>query len=279
MSRKDRKDKGKREDKRNRRDREDSGESRNDNRKMSMTQQRQRPQLQANMIKSIKPRTDGQHKYVETMKKHPITLCIGPAGSGKTQLAVALAVEELIAGKFEKIILTRPAIEAAGEQLGFLPGTALEKLDPYMIPLYDSLDKVVGKFIREKMMEDGTIEIVPLAYMRGRTLDKAFIVLDESQNCSSQQILMILTRLGADSKIVVTGDLNQSDISYARDNSRNQTRNGLEDAILRFSNDDDIAVVCLRLCDIQRHPLITHIIRAYELGLPETTMEEIYRSK
>jgi len=196
-----------------------------------------------------------------------------------TFISIAIAMQDLADSKFDKIVLTRPAIEAAGEKLGFLPGDVSEKLDPYMIPLYDSLDKVIGKVARKKLMEEGVIEIVPLAYMRGRTLDKSFIILDEAQNCTPMQIKMLMTRLGIDARLVITGDLNQSDISNAWDNSHNKMRNGLEDAVLRFNNDKDIAVVCLRLCDIQRHPLITHIIKTYELGLPSTTMEDIYKNK
>jgi phosphate starvation-inducible PhoH-like protein len=230
-------------------------------------------------VSKFQPRTEGQSEYVKAIAEHPITLAIGPAGTGKTFISIAIAMQDLADSKFDKIVLTRPAIEAAGEKLGFLPGDVSEKLDPYMIPLYDSLDKVIGKVARKKLMEEGVIEIVPLAYMRGRTLDKSFIILDEAQNCTPMQIKMLMTRLGIDARLVITGDLNQSDISNAWDNSHNKMRNGLEDAVLRFNNDKDIAVVCLRLCDIQRHPLITHIIKTYELGLPSTTMEDIYKNK
>lgn len=229
-------------------------------------------------VKFITPRTDGQYSYVEAIGDHPITLAIGPAGSGKTILAVSMAVKGLITGKYEKIVLTRPAVEAAGENLGFLPGDLTDKINPYMVPLYDSLQKVVGKQEMDRLLRDTVVEIVPLAYMRGRTLDRSFIIMDEAQNSTPAQVKMLMTRLGVDSKLVVTGDLHQSDISNPLEKNKNRHRSGLEDAVLRFSDDDSVVVARLRLCDIQRHPLIAHIIRAYDVRLDEsTTVEDLYR--
>lgn len=192
-----------------------------------------------------------------------------------TYLAVALAVNELVNGQCQKLILTRPAVEAAGEKLGALPGDAVEKVNPYMIPLYESLGKILGKMEVDRLIEMGVIEVVPLAYMRGRTLEHAFVIMDEAQNASIDQVKMLLTRLGAHSKMVITGDLRQSDITVGHNRRK---RSGLEDAVLRFSEVEGVAVAPLKLSDIQRHPLVSRIIRAYEqVNIPdEMTIEDIY---
>jgi len=227
----------------------------------------------------VRPRTDGQANYIEMIDRHVVTLAIGPAGTGKTYLAVAMAVQKLVSGQFKKIVLTRPAVEAAGEKLGALPGDAMEKINPYMIPLYESLEKILGKVETNRLLEMGVIEVVPLAYMRGRTLDHAFIVMDEAQNATIDQVKMLMTRIGADAKLVVTGDLNQSDISCSNGNGNGKKRrSGLEDAVLRFAGSEEIVTVRLRMCDIQRHPLIARIIKAYETELPsDLTIEDIYK--
>jgi phosphate starvation-inducible PhoH-like protein len=225
----------------------------------------------------VHPKTEGQAKYIDTIEQHVVTLAIGPAGTGKTYLAVAMAVQKLVSGQFKKIVLTRPAVEAAGEKLGALPGDAMEKINPYMIPLYESLEKILGRVETHRLLEMEVVEVVPLAYMRGRTLDHAFIVMDEAQNATVDQVKMLMTRIGADAKLVVTGDLNQSDISCNNGNGKKR-RSGLEDAVLRFAGSKEIATVRLRMCDIQRHPLIIRIIKAYETQLsPDLTIEDIYK--
>lgn len=214
-------------------------------------------------VRSIEPRTDGQFEYVKLIDSHPITLAIGPAGTGKTFLAVAQAVKGLVEGRYDKIVLTRPAVEAAGERLGALPGDEREKIFPYLRPLYDSLEKILGKQTVDRLMDLNIIEILPLAYMRGHTLENAFVVMDEGQNASVEQFKMLLTRLGKYSRLVATGDLNQSDMEARK------IRNGLEDAVLRFCEEDEIAVAQLGMDDIQRHPLVRRIIKGYEMVLPK----------
>lgn len=208
------------------------------------------------------PRTEGQRLFFQIMGEHAVTLAIGPAGSGKTFLTVVKAVQSLANGEVDRIILTRPAKEAAGERPGALPGDAVEKVFPYMIPLYESLSKVLGRNSLSRLMDLGIIEIAPLAYMRGRTFENAFIVIDEAQNACVEQFKMLMTRIGYGSKLVATGDLNQTDIPRRK-------RNGLEDAVLRFIGEDEIAVAKLGLGDIQRHPLVARIIKGYEVDLPE----------
>lgn len=220
--------------------------------------------------KKYKPRTEGQELFFQTMEDYAVTLAIGPAGSGKTFLAVVKAVQDLVDGKVERIVLTRPAKEAAGERPGALPGDAVEKVFPYMIPLYESLSKVMGRDMLTRLTDLGVVEIAPLAYMRGRTFEDAFIVIDEAQNACVEQFKMLMTRIGYGSKLVATGDLNQTDIIRGG-------RNGLEDAVLRFIGDDDIAVAKLGIADIQRHPLVARVIKGYEIRLPEdATIKDLY---
>lgn len=206
--------------------------------------------------KPIKSKTVGQKKYVDLMKKNTITFGVGPAGTGKTYLAVAIAVNAYKSKQVEKIILTRPAVEA-GEKLGFLPGDLQEKVNPYLRPLYDALQEMLGIETYAKMMERGTIEIAPLAYMRGRTLSNAFVILDEAQNTTREQIKMFLTRLGENSKMVITGDLTQIDLPKGH-------VSGLKHAIRILKDIDDIGIIRLNERDVVRHPLVQKIVKAYE---------------
>ncbi len=209
-----------------------------------------------NRGKPIKCKTVGQKKYVDLMKKKTITFGVGPAGTGKTYLAVAIAVNEYKAKKVEKIILTRPAVEA-GEKLGFLPGDLQEKVNPYLRPLYDALQEMFGNETFSKMMERGVIEIAPLAYMRGRTLSNAYVILDEAQNTTKEQIKMFLTRLGENSKMVITGDLTQIDLPKG-------LTSGLKHAVKILKDIDDIGIIKLNERDVVRHPLVQKIVKAYE---------------
>lgn len=205
---------------------------------------------------SIKPKTLGQSDYLSKIKNHDITVCIGPAGTGKTYLAVAMAARAFNREEVSRIILTRPAVEA-GESLGFLPGDLKEKVDPYLRPLYDALFDIFGaeKFMR--LMDRGVIEVAPLAYMRGRTLDNAFIILDEAQNTTSEQMKMFLTRLGYGSKAVVTGDITQIDLPQNK-------KSGLTVAAEVLSNVQGVAISQLNERDVVRHELVQRIIKAYE---------------
>ncbi len=206
--------------------------------------------------KPVKPKTLGQKKYIETIKKNSITLGVGPAGTGKTYLAVAMAVTAFRAKEINRIILTRPAVEA-GEKLGFLPGDLQSKVDPYLRPLYDALFDMLGAENFQKHQERGDIEVAPLAYMRGRTLDDSFIILDEAQNTTTEQMKMFLTRLGFNSKMVVTGDITQIDLPDGK-------RSGLKEAIKVLKNIEDIGVVRFNEKDVVRHRLVQDIIKAYE---------------
>ena len=206
--------------------------------------------------KPIKPKTLGQKRYVDAIKKNTITLGIGPAGTGKTYLAVAAAVAAFRDKQVNRIILTRPAVEA-GERLGFLPGDLQSKVDPYLRPLYDALFEMLGAETYNKYLERGNIEVAPLAYMRGRTLDDSFIILDEAQNTSREQMKMFLTRLGFGSKIVITGDITQIDLP--RD-----TVSGLKEAMRVLDGVEDIAICKLGEADVVRHVIVQRIIRAYE---------------
>ncbi len=204
----------------------------------------------------VRPRTEGQRRYVEAMREHDIVLCIGPAGTGKTYLAVAVAVDRLLRGLTEKIVLVRPAVEA-GEKLGFLPGDMVAKVNPYLRPLLDALHDLLDFEQIQRYMAADVIEVVPLAYMRGRTLNNATIILDEGQNTTVAQMKMFLTRMGENSRIIVTGDVTQIDLPAT-------VRSGLVDAVRRLANIPGIAVVRLTKGDIVRHPLVQAIVDAYE---------------
>jgi phosphate starvation-inducible PhoH-like protein len=206
--------------------------------------------------KPIKAKTAGQSSYVKAIGRNTITLGVGPAGTGKTYLAVAAAVSAFKSRQVNRIILTRPAVEA-GERLGFLPGDLQSKVDPYLRPLYDALFEMLGPESFEKYQEKGNIEVAPLAYMRGRTLDDSFIILDEAQNTSREQMKMFLTRLGFGSKIVITGDITQIDLPR-------ETVSGLKEAMRVLKGVEDIAICRLSGEDVVRHALVQRIVRAYE---------------
>lgn len=206
--------------------------------------------------KPVKPKTLGQKKYVEAIRKNTIVLGAGPAGTGKTYLAVAMAVTVFRAKEVNRIILTRPAVEA-GEKLGFLPGDLQQKVDPYLRPLYDALFDMLGAEAFARYQERGSIEVAPLAYMRGRTLDDSFIILDEAQNTTREQMKMFLTRLGFNSKMVVTGDVTQIDLPDGK-------RSGLTDAMKILRNVPDISINTFTEKDVVRHKLVQDIIKAYE---------------
>lgn len=206
--------------------------------------------------KPIKPKTLGQKKYIGAIRENTITLGIGPAGTGKTYLAVAMAVAAFRAHDINRIILTRPAVEA-GEKLGFLPGDLQQKVDPYLRPLYDALFDMLGAETYQKYVERGNIEVAPLAYMRGRTLDDSFIILDEAQNTTGEQMKMFLTRLGFGSKMVITGDVTQIDLPDGK-------RSGLTEAERVLKNVPDISIVRFDEKDVVRHKLVQDIIKAYE---------------
>lgn len=206
--------------------------------------------------KPVKPKTLGQKKYIEQIQKKMITFGIGPAGTGKTYLAMAMAITAFKSDEVQRIILTRPAIEA-GEKLGFLPGDLQSKVDPYLRPLYDALYEILGADAFMKNMEKGLIEVAPLAYMRGRTLDNAYIILDEAQNTTPAQMKMFLTRIGFGSKVIVTGDASQKDLPSG-------TRSGLEVAMKVLAKVEDIGFCELTSKDVVRHPLVQKIVQAYE---------------
>lgn len=206
--------------------------------------------------KPIKPKTVGQKAYIDAIKNNTVTIGVGPAGTGKTYLAVAAAVSAFRAKEISRIILTRPAVEA-GESLGFLPGDLQQKVDPYLRPLYDALYDMLGAENFQKCQERGDIEVAPLAYMRGRTLDDSFIILDEAQNTTCEQMKMFLTRLGFNSKAVVTGDVTQIDLPKGK-------TSGLKDAVRILKGIDDIAIRRLTAKDVVRHRLVQEIIKAYE---------------
>ena len=204
----------------------------------------------------VRPKTLGQKKYVEAIEKNTVTLGVGPAGTGKTYLAVAEAVRAFKSKQVTRIILTRPAVEA-GEKLGFLPGDLQQKIDPYLRPLYDALFDMLGAETFQKQQEKGAIEVAPLAYMRGRTLDDCFIILDEAQNTTKEQMKMFLTRLGFNSKMIVTGDVTQIDLPAGKES-------GLTDAMKVLKSVEDIAIVRFTQKDVVRHHLVQAIVKAYE---------------
>jgi len=206
--------------------------------------------------KQIRPKTVGQKRYLEAIRCYDIVLSIGPAGTGKTYLALAMAVDALKTKQVQRLILTRPAVEA-GEHLGFLPGDFQEKVDPYLRPIYDGLYDLLGIETFQKYREKGIIEIAPLAYMRGRTLDDSFVILDEGQNATSEQMKMFLTRLGFGSKAVITGDITQIDLPRGR-------YSGLEEAPRILAGIEGIALVYMTEKDVVRHPLVQSVIKAYE---------------
>lgn len=206
--------------------------------------------------KPVKPKTLGQKQYVDAIRSNMIVFGLGPAGTGKTYLAMAMAITAFKNNEVERIILTRPAIEA-GEKLGFLPGDLQSKVDPYLRPLYDALYQIMGAESFQKNMEKGLIEVAPLAYMRGRTLDNAYIILDEAQNTTPAQMKMFLTRIGFGSKVVVTGDASQKDLAPG-------SRSGLDVAVKVLSGIEDIALCSLTSRDVVRHPLVQKIVKAYE---------------
>ena len=212
--------------------------------------------IKDNTGKPIRVKTLGQKLYVDSVKQHDVTFGIGPAGTGKTFLAVTLAVTALKRGQVKRIILTRPAVEA-GESLGFLPGDLKEKVDPYLRPVYDALYQILGKDQTTRLMEREIIEIAPLAYMRGRTLDDAFVILDEAQNTTIMQMKMFLTRLGFNSKMIVNGDISQIDLPH-------NIKSGLIDAQEKLKNIHQIDFVHFSAKDVVRHPVVAQIIRAYE---------------
>jgi phosphate starvation-inducible PhoH-like protein len=223
--------------------------------------------------KPVRAKTVGQKKYAEAIKKNTVVLGIGPAGTGKTYLAVTMAVKALRAHEVSRIILTRPAVEA-GERLGFLPGDLQSKIDPYLRPLYDALYDMLGFETCQKLMEKAVIEIAPLAYMRGRTLDDSFIILDEAQNTTQEQMKMFLTRLGNGSKAVVTGDLTQTDLPGG-------ARSGLAQAVRILKGIDDIAIFELTDRDVVRHRLVQKIIAAYDKNSSKMRTEraKTYKAK
>jgi len=215
--------------------------------------------------KYVRPRTDGQARYVKAMRENDLTICVGPAGSGKTWLAVGMAVSWLRSQQIKKIILVRPAVEA-GERLGYLPGDLVAKINPYLRPLFDALNDMMEPEQVKRYMENDIIEICPLAYMRGRTLSHAAIILDEGQNTTVAQMKMFLTRMGTGSKIIVTGDVTQVDLPP-------KTRSGLSDALVRLRDVEGLAVVQLDESDIVRNPLVQRVLKAYEEDRPKRKKE------
>ncbi len=221
--------------------------------------------------KPIKAKTIGQKKYIKEIEKKDVVFGIGPAGTGKTYLAVAMAIKAYKERKIQKIILTRPAVEA-GERLGFLPGDLQEKVDPYLRPLYDALYEMLGREASIKLKEKDVIEIVPLAYMRGRTLNNAFIILDEAQNTTKEQMKMFLTRMGFGSKVIVTGDVTQTDLPFGKES-------GLVHAEKILRNVKDIGFSKMNTLDIVRHDIVKKIIEAYDLHSNNQAKKEAFDEK
>lgn len=216
--------------------------------------------LRTHRGREVRPRTAGQRQLVRSIEEATLTFGIGPAGTGKTYLAIVMAARALRRREVSRVVLSRPAVEA-GERLGFLPGDLREKVDPYMRPLFDALGDLLDDTLVNKYMERGTLEVAPLAYMRGRTLSDAFVILDEAQNATDDQLKMFLTRLGSGSKMVVTGDVTQIDLPLGQ-------RSGLRAAAARLAGIEDIGIVELGEADVVRHPLVARIVRAYAAGVP-----------
>jgi len=204
----------------------------------------------------VTPKSKGQGDYIKALASHDVVFGIGPAGSGKTYLAVAKAVEALKGKRVERIVLSRPAVEA-GERLGFLPGDMKEKVDPYLRPLYDALYDMMPPDMVDRMLASGQIEIAPIAFMRGRTLSQSYVIIDEAQNTTPVQMKMVLTRLGDDSRMVITGDLSQVDLPYGQ-------RSGLEDAVSILDDIKGVKIIRLKGSDVVRHPVVARILTAYE---------------
>ncbi len=216
--------------------------------------------------KAIRGKTEGQNEYLKVMKDNTVTFGVGPAGTGKTYLAMAMAITAFKNNEVSRIILTRPVVEA-GEKLGFLPGDMQSKVDPYLRPLYDALYDIMGMESFQKNMERGAIEIAPLAYMRGRTLDNAYIILDEAQNTTKEQMKMFLTRIGFGSKVVITGDVSQVDLPRDK-------KSGLTDALNVLKDIDDIGIYHLTNKDVVRHKLVARIVKAYEKQEKKVSKDE-----
>lgn len=227
-----------------------------DTKDRAMTAFSSKPQKIVTKRKHISPRSPTQAAYLETIDKHDMVFGVGPAGTGKTYLAVAKGVEKLLNGDVERLVVTRPAVEA-GERLGFLPGDMQEKIDPYLRPVYDALYDMMPQDHVVRMMAQGQIEIAPLAFMRGRTLNHAFVVLDEAQNTTSMQMKMFLTRLGENGQMVINGDISQTDLPRGE-------MSGLAQAVDLLKDDKDIAVIRFKVDDVVRHPLVGRIIKAYD---------------
>lgn len=217
--------------------------------------------------KQVKCKTVGQKKFVNAVRANTMTFCIGPAGTGKTYLAMAMAVVALKNKEISRIVLTRPAVEA-GEKLGFLPGDLQNKVDPYLRPLYDALYEMIGTEAYARMLERGIIEVAPMAYMRGRTLNDAFVILDEAQNTTVEQMKMFLTRLGQNSRMIINGDVTQIDLPFGK-------RSGLVDAVEILRDVPDIGIVNLTARDVVRHELVQNIIRAYDAHTKKLQQREV----
>lgn len=226
------------------------------------------PLLKTSAGRTVRARSPAQSAYFDLMRTHPLVFGLGPAGTGKTYLAAAFGAHLLYDRRVERLILSRPALEA-GERLGFLPGDLREKIDPYLRPLYDALFETMGEHAT-RMLESGVIEVAPLAFMRGRTLSHAFVILDEAQNCTSAQMKMFLTRLGEDSRMVVTGDISQSDLPGGR-------AEGLNEALSILDGVEGVGVARFSEKDVVRHPLVTRIVRAYSDA--ETELPARYRKR
>ena len=213
------------------------------------------PRTSSPVALAVRARTAGQHEYIERVGRNDITFAVGPAGTGKTYLAVAAAIDAVKAGRARRIVMVRPAVEA-GEKLGFLPGDFQQKIDPYLRPMYDALQDQLDQRTRQRWLEGEVVEVCPLAYMRGRTLNRSFVILDEAQNTTIPQMLMFLTRLGEGSRMVVTGDPSQVDLPH-------NVQSGLADAVRKLRGVEGVAIVELGAADVVRHPVVSRVVTAY----------------